>query len=209
MRLQWLRAFATPDTTVYTIQPGRGYEESAAILGDDFAGVLVRDGWPPYRRFRHALPQTCLAHLLRRCRPLISDQHDGAERRLQAPSRLSPRVRAPVADAGFQTVVVQSRAVAVRALRSAPRARRGPPRVHAGAMARFKRSYNVQLRGDGYPVPTSHTTGHPVRHPAVHEAPRRGRCLSTRLKGPHPATRLSAQPRACGSRPHSTMGHAR
>jgi len=77
-RLRWLWAFVTPDTTVYTIQPGRGYEEAAAILGDDFAGVLVRDGWPPYRRFRHAVPQTCLAHLLRRCRTLIRDQHDRA-----------------------------------------------------------------------------------------------------------------------------------
>ena len=76
-RLHWLWAFVTPDTTVYRIQAGRGYEEAAAILGDDFAGVVVRDGWPPYRKFRHAFHQTCLAHLLRRCRTLIRDQHDG------------------------------------------------------------------------------------------------------------------------------------
>jgi transposase len=82
--LHWLWAFVTPDTTVYRIQPGRGYEEAAAILGDDFAGVLVRDGWPPYRKFPQALHQTCLAHLLRRCRTLIRDQHDG---------HLAPRVQ--------------------------------------------------------------------------------------------------------------------
>ena len=76
-RLQWLWAFVTPDTTVYRIQPGRGYEEAAAVLGDDFAGVLVRDGWPPYRRFPHAIHQTCLAHLLRRCRTLVRDQYEG------------------------------------------------------------------------------------------------------------------------------------
>ena len=39
-----------------------------AVLGADFAGVLVRDGWAPSRRFTAAAHQTCLAHLLRRCR---------------------------------------------------------------------------------------------------------------------------------------------
>lgn len=71
--LQWLWAFATPDTTVYRIQPGRGFDEAAAVLGADFAGVLVRDGWAPYRRFTAAAHQTCLAHLLRRCRLIIAD----------------------------------------------------------------------------------------------------------------------------------------
>jgi len=71
--LQWLWAFATPDTTVYRIQPGRGFDEAAAVLGADFAGVLVRDGWAPYRRFTAAAHQTCLAHLLRRCRLVAAD----------------------------------------------------------------------------------------------------------------------------------------
>ena len=71
--LQWLWVFATPDTTVYRIQPGRGFEEAAAVLGADFAGVLVRDGWAPYRQFTAAAHQTCLAHLLRRCRLVAAD----------------------------------------------------------------------------------------------------------------------------------------
>lgn len=83
-RLQWLWGYATPDTTVYAIQPGRGFEEAAAVLGREFDGVLVRDGWAPYRRFTQAVHQTCLAHLLRRCRTLIRD-HD--ER------RFAPRVQ--------------------------------------------------------------------------------------------------------------------
>ena len=73
--LQWLWAFVSPQTTVYAIQPGRGFEEAAAILGADFDGILVRDGWAPYRRFTAAAHQTCLAHLLRRCRALERD-HD-------------------------------------------------------------------------------------------------------------------------------------
>jgi transposase len=71
--LQWLWVFATPATTVYRIQPGRGFEEAAAVLGADFAGVLVRDGWAPYRQFTAAAHQTCLAHLLRRCRLVAAD----------------------------------------------------------------------------------------------------------------------------------------
>ena len=50
-RLQWLWAFATPETTVYAIQPGRGFPQAAAVLGAAYAGVLVRDGWAPYRHW--------------------------------------------------------------------------------------------------------------------------------------------------------------
>lgn len=83
-RLEWLWAYATPDTTVYAIQPGRGFTEAASVLGADFEGILVRDGWAPYRRFQQAIHQTCLAHLLRRCRILIRDHHE---------RRFAPRVQ--------------------------------------------------------------------------------------------------------------------
>lgn len=42
-------------------------------LGADSAGVLVRDGWAPYRRFTQATHQTGGAHLLRACRLLRLD----------------------------------------------------------------------------------------------------------------------------------------
>jgi transposase len=74
--LQWLWAVATPLTTVYAIQPGRGLAQAAAMIGQDFAGVLVRDGWQSYRQFTRALHQTCLAHLLRTCRRLWLDYPD-------------------------------------------------------------------------------------------------------------------------------------
>jgi transposase len=64
-------AFSTPQVTVYSIQPGRGFEQAAVVLGTDFRGFLVRDGWGIYRQFIHALHQTCLAHLLRRCREML------------------------------------------------------------------------------------------------------------------------------------------
>ena len=40
----WLWTFVTPETTVYAICPGRGFEDAATVLGTDYAGVPVRDG---------------------------------------------------------------------------------------------------------------------------------------------------------------------
>ena len=71
--LQWLWACVTPTTTVYAILPGRGFEEAACLLGASFTGVLVRDGWAPYRQFTEAAHQTCLTHLVRRARELRAD----------------------------------------------------------------------------------------------------------------------------------------
>jgi transposase len=71
--LQWLWACVTPTTTVYAILPGRGFDEAACLLGASFAGVLVRDGWAPYRQFTEAAHQTCLTHLIRRARELRAD----------------------------------------------------------------------------------------------------------------------------------------
>ena len=66
--LHWLWVFATTTTTVYRIADGRGFAEAASVLGAEFAGGLSRDGWAPYRQFVDAFHQTCLGHLLKRCR---------------------------------------------------------------------------------------------------------------------------------------------
>ena len=66
----WLWAFVTEDVTLYAIREGRGWDEAADVLGEDFPGVLVRDGWAAYRRFVEATHQSCLAHLLCRCEEL-------------------------------------------------------------------------------------------------------------------------------------------
>jgi transposase len=70
-QLWWMWACSSPEMTVYAIQPGRGFQQAAAVLGEGFEGFLVRDGWSVYRQFTQALHQTCLAHLLRRCREMI------------------------------------------------------------------------------------------------------------------------------------------
>ncbi|HYN07932.1 MAG TPA: IS66 family transposase [Vicinamibacterales bacterium] len=79
--LHWLWVFATATTTVYCIRRGRGFRDAASVLGADFAGGLGRDGWAPYRQFREAFHQTCVGHLLRRCRTL---QHDHPRARFPA-----------------------------------------------------------------------------------------------------------------------------
>ena len=76
----WLWAFAGEGVTVYLIAPGRGYEHAAEVLGEDYSGVLERDGWAPYRRFTNASHQTCHAHLLRRTGELIADSVAGQAR---------------------------------------------------------------------------------------------------------------------------------
>ena len=77
-KLWWMWAFSSDQVTVYSIQPGRGYDQAMAILGADFDGFLVRDGWAVYRRFTHAVHQTCVAHLLRRCREMLEVARPGA-----------------------------------------------------------------------------------------------------------------------------------
>ena len=69
-RLQWLHVAVSAQVTVYAILPGRGYEQSVVILGADYEGFLVHDGWAPYYRFQLAFHQSCLSHLLKRCREM-------------------------------------------------------------------------------------------------------------------------------------------
>ena len=69
-RLQWLHVAVSAQVTVYAILPGRGYEQAAMILGADYDGFLIHDGWAPYYRFQFAFHQSCLAHLLKRCREM-------------------------------------------------------------------------------------------------------------------------------------------
>jgi len=69
-RLQWLHVAVSAQVTVYAILPGRGYEQAIAILGAEYDGFLIHDGWAPYYRFQLAFHQSCLAHLLKRCREM-------------------------------------------------------------------------------------------------------------------------------------------
>jgi transposase len=62
----------------YLIARPRGFEASAALIGEDYAGKLIHDGYASYERFWRATHQTCLAHLLRRCKQLLERATRGA-----------------------------------------------------------------------------------------------------------------------------------
>lgn len=67
----WLHVFATSDATLYVIDPTRSAEPCNEVLGADWNGILVRDGWSVYDQLRDATHQQCLAHLMRRCQGLL------------------------------------------------------------------------------------------------------------------------------------------
>jgi transposase len=74
----WLHAAVGPQATVYVVDPTRAADVAAGVLGWDYAGVLVHDGWAAYDRFLEAVHQQCLAHPLRRCRDLLGSATRGA-----------------------------------------------------------------------------------------------------------------------------------
>jgi transposase len=71
-RPQNLRVLLSEQVTVYVIEAHRGYAEAAAILGEDYAGFLVHDGARCFYGFAQAFHQSCLEHLIRRCREMIA-----------------------------------------------------------------------------------------------------------------------------------------
>jgi len=70
----WLHVAATREDSYYMITRGRGTREAIALIGIDYEGTIVRDGWLSYRVFEKATAQTCLAHLLRRIEGLLQNE---------------------------------------------------------------------------------------------------------------------------------------
>jgi transposase len=62
----WLHALVGPQATAYVIDPTRSGSVAEAILGLDYDGTMIHDGWSPYDQFADARHQQCLNHLLRR-----------------------------------------------------------------------------------------------------------------------------------------------
>jgi transposase len=64
--------------TVYMVLPGRGFPEAALLVGAAYRGWLVHDGMRCYYGFEQANHQSCVAHLMRRCRDLLAVSSPGA-----------------------------------------------------------------------------------------------------------------------------------
>ena len=69
-QLRWLWAVVTEQITYCEILPGRGFAQAAGILGADYAGWLIHDGWRIYYKFLKAAHQSGVAHLIRRCQDM-------------------------------------------------------------------------------------------------------------------------------------------
>lgn len=76
----WLHAFAAHDATCYLIDPTRSGTPAKELLGLDWSGWLVHDGWSPYNHFTQATHQQCNAHLINRCNELLQTALAGAAR---------------------------------------------------------------------------------------------------------------------------------
>jgi transposase len=93
-RTAWLHAFVGRRETCYVIDPTRSHTPAEQLLGLDWSGTLVHDGWRVYDRFTRAAHQQCLAHLQRRCEELLETAVRGAVRLPRAVLRLIDRAYA-------------------------------------------------------------------------------------------------------------------
>src|SRR3989442_780667 len=71
--LHWLWVMASERVAFYMIHPRRSKEAFAELI-EDWAGLLVSDGYGVYQRWVQAR-QTCLAHLIRTARGLAARDH--------------------------------------------------------------------------------------------------------------------------------------
>ena len=76
----WLHAWVGGEATCYAIDPLRGADVLERVIGPNWDGVLVHDGFASYDRFADAPHQQCLAHVLRRAREALATAAGGAVR---------------------------------------------------------------------------------------------------------------------------------
>jgi transposase len=62
----WLHTLVSPQATAYVIDPTRSGTVAEEIVGLNYDGTMIHDGWSPYDQFEKARHQQCLNHLLRR-----------------------------------------------------------------------------------------------------------------------------------------------
>jgi transposase len=87
----WLHALVGPQATAYVIDPTRGGAVVEGILGLDYDGTMIHDGWSPYDQFKDARHQQCLQHLLRRANGMAATATRGA---VWFPRRVAELLRA-------------------------------------------------------------------------------------------------------------------
>jgi len=73
----WIWTFRTSQHTLYAVRESRGgIDVPAEVLGEDFAGTVICDGWTAYPAFSSNL-QRCWAHILREAKDAAEKQAEG------------------------------------------------------------------------------------------------------------------------------------
>jgi len=97
-RRHWIWVFTTQTDTLVVVRESRGKKVHREVLGKDFRGVIVCDGWSSYPGFTDRI-QRCWAHLLREARYLaerleearpLSEALHGIYRRVNIPPEDGP-----------------------------------------------------------------------------------------------------------------------
>lgn len=76
----WLHVAVGKTETVVQIARSRGHEVLEGLVGLDYGGRLIHDGFNIYDLFTSAVHQQCLTHLSKRCSELIETARGGAVR---------------------------------------------------------------------------------------------------------------------------------
>jgi transposase len=72
----WIWTFRTEDHTLYAVRETRSSDVPTEVLGEDFEGTVVCDGWTAYPAFSNDL-QRCWAHLLREAEDVAENHEEG------------------------------------------------------------------------------------------------------------------------------------
>ena len=73
----WIWTFRTDQHTLYAVRESRGSTVPEEVLGEDFDGIIICDGWTAYPAFSRNL-QRCWAHILREAED-VADDYNQAE----------------------------------------------------------------------------------------------------------------------------------
>lgn len=84
----WTHVIVGKSETVVQIARSRGHEVLERLVGLDYLGRMIRDGYSAYNLFTSAVHQQCLTHLSKRCSELIEVARGGAVHFPRAVQRL-------------------------------------------------------------------------------------------------------------------------
>jgi transposase len=76
----WLHVWVSEQATCYQVDRSRSADALEDVIGIDWQGTMLHDGFSSYGRFEEAAHQQCVPHLLRRARDMLATATGGAVR---------------------------------------------------------------------------------------------------------------------------------